>query len=215
MPRPPAPPPRDSFTGEDQAAYDAVIDRFRRPGWRAEDGEPKLDCHFGTLLHSPPFAAARHQLSSMIRTAGERDNTYSHVDREFADQVLAVHMKTNVVQKRHVPDAVAAGVRVEAIDALRRGDETALTDDERLLARFIRQVVDGEVDDATWEAMDARLGTRGVVEYIFFILLLHMTMRMYQAFGCEDPPDAEIEQIVRGLLEGTVDAPDDWRSRIA
>ena len=132
----------------------------------------KLTALDGVLLHSPPFAANRQDISSLVRVAGERDNSYSHADREFVDQVLAVELGTNVVQRLHVPDAIAVGVRIEAIDALRAGDDDALTDDERLLATYIRQVVGGTVDDETWDAMELRLGTRGLVEYTtdFYVL---------------------------------------------
>lgn len=213
MPRPLPAPARDQVAAEERSAYDTVVARFREPGWISEDGEPRLDPHFGTLLHSPPFAEFRAQLSSLVRTAGERDNTYSHADREFVDQVLAAHLGTNVVQRRHIPDGLAAGVRIEAIDALRAGDDTALTEDERLLATYIRQVVDGTVDDATFDALQERLGTRGLVEYTFFITVLQMTMRMYQAFGCEDPSDADIDRLLEEFRSGDAELPD-WRSRI-
>ena len=58
----------------------------------------------------------------------------------------------------HVPDAVAAGVRLEAIEAIRYGHEEDLTEDEQLLARYIRQLVSGTVDDETFAAMSARMG---------------------------------------------------------
>src|ERR1700749_4594609 len=99
MPRPLAPPRRDDFTAAEQVEYDRVVERFR-PG--APPGEePRPDCYFGALLHSPPFAGNRQDASSLIRTAGEREGTYSHADREFVDQVLAVELATNVVQRRH------------------------------------------------------------------------------------------------------------------
>jgi hypothetical protein len=213
MSRPLPPPTRDQIAPEELDAYDKVIARFRKPGWVAADGEPRPDCHFGSLLHSPPFAALRQDISSMVRTAGERADTYSHADREFVDQVLAAELATNVVQLRHVADGLGVGVRLEAIDALRAGDDGPLSPDERLLATYIRQVVRGTVTDDTFELVRQRMGMRGLVEYTFFITVLQLTMRMYQAFGCPDPPDSEIDELIEGFRSGEAELPD-WRSRI-
>ena len=56
--------------------------------------------------------------------------------------------------------------------------------------------------------------SRGVVEYVFFIAILQLTMRMYQAFGAPDPSDEEIQALVAGFRDGTAELPD-WRQRIA
>jgi hypothetical protein len=213
MPRPLSAPTRDEIAPEERDAYDKVIARFRAPGWVPSDGDPSPDLHFGSLLHSPPFAALRQDISSAVRTAGERSDSYSHSDREFVDQVLAVHLKTNVVQRRHVPDGIAAGVRIEAIDALRRGDDSALSPDERLLATYIRQVVDGTVTDEVFDAMVERMGARGAVEYTFFITVLQLTIRCFQAFGCPDPMDGEITELIDAIRSGATELPD-WRAWI-
>ena len=42
-----------------------------------------------------------------------------HADGEFAEQVLCATWKTNTGQNVHIPDAIGAGVRLEAIEALR------------------------------------------------------------------------------------------------
>ena len=113
----------------------------------------------------------------------------------------------------HIPDGVAAGVRLEAIEALRYGHEEDLNDDERLLVRYIRQVVSGAVDDATWDAMLARLGARGVVEYTGFILWLQWIIRMMQVLGVENPPDEKIDAIISGIRDGSVELPN-FRERL-
>jgi hypothetical protein len=208
--RPLAPPERVDLAGEETAIYDRLVERM---GSVDENGQPRFGCFWGTLLHWPAYAANRADLSSLVRTAGEREGTYSHSDREFVDQVLAVHLGTNVVQRLHLPDALAAGVRLEAIEALFAGRDSDLTEDERLLATYIRQVVDGTVDDVTWARMVHRLGARGAVEYTIFITVLLSTMRQYQAFGCEDPPQAEIDGLLQDYKEGRRELPD-WRRRI-
>jgi alkylhydroperoxidase family enzyme len=210
MPRPVTRPDRDAFTtAEDRDAYDTLVARFRT----TPDEEPKLSPYFGALLNAPTFAAALGRLGTLVRTAGDRDDTYSHVDRELVDQVLAPYFGSNVVMRTHVPDALSTGVRLEAIEALRAGRDEDLTDDERLLATYVRQVVDGRVEDATFDAVERRLGKRGAVEYTIFIAFLQLIMRLYQAFGLENPSDEEIDELVRKFRDGELEPPD-YRARI-
>lgn len=194
--RPPAQPKRSEVAPEELEDYDAVVARQQRVHGTEEIGD-----YFGALLTSPPMCAIAAQMGTFIRRAGERDNSYSHADREFVDQVLSADWKTNVVQAVHIADAVREGVRIEAIEALRAGREEELNDDERLLARYIRQVVSGTVDDETYGAIEQRLGTRGLVEYTGFILWLQWIMRMMQALNTSAISEEEADQIVRELKQ--------------
>jgi alkylhydroperoxidase family enzyme len=202
MPRPPAAPDRDALSESDHEAYDMVVGRnLAKFGGR-------LPPYHSALLNSPPFGAALNQLGRLARTAGERPDTYSHAEREFVDQVLSADWGTNVVQSLHVPDALAVGVRMEAIEALRGGHEEDLKPDEQQLAAYIRAVVNGTVTDAAYEAMERRLGRRGAVEYTIFIGFLNMTIRLFQAFGMPDPGDEEIDALLRDLRTGARELPD-------
>jgi hypothetical protein len=212
MPRPVQRPRSDSFSGDDLEAYETLINRFRA-GSSAPSDEIAVNPYFGALLNAPTFAVAIGRIGTAVRTAGDREGTYSHPDREFVDQVLAPYLGTNVVLRLHIPDALATGVRLEAIEALRAGRDDDLTDDERLLATYIRQVADGAVEDETWDAMERRLGRRGLVEYTIFVAFLVLTMRLYQAFGLEDPPDEEMDAILAEFRAGTRELPD-FRERI-
>jgi hypothetical protein len=212
-------PPRTSFDDpEDLASYDAVVQRRRTMKMADNDPSPDLAApdmgeYFGALLNSPRMCAIAARMGTFVRTAGERQGSYSHADREFVDQVLSVDWKTNVVQALHVPDAVAAGVRLEAIEALRSGHEENLDEDERLLARYIRQLVSGNVDDDTFRAMHERLGSRGLVEYSGFVLWLQWIIRMMQMIEVDDPSEEAIDDLVRGLRDGSVPIPD-FRQRL-
>jgi hypothetical protein len=212
-------PPRTSFSqAEDLEAYDAVVQRRRSMKMANDDpgpelADPDLGEYFGALLNSPRLCAICAKMGTFVRTVGEYPDSYSHADREFVDQVLSVDWKTNVVQALHVPDAVAAGVRLEAIEALRSGHEEDLNEDEQLLARFIRQTVSGTVDDDTFRAMHKRLGSRGIVDYSGFILWLQWIIRMMQMIQVDDPSEEEIDAIVHGLRDGSVPVPD-FRQRL-
>jgi hypothetical protein len=197
-------PPRSAFSDpEDLEGYDAVVKR-RSAMHMASDGDDVGD-YFGALLTSPRMCAIAARMGTFVRTAGEREGSYSHTDREFVDQVLSADWKTNVVMDLHVRDGLAAGVRMEAIEALRYGHEEDLTDDEKLLARYIRAVVSGTVDDELWGAMLERMGERALVEYSGFILWLQWIMRMMQLLRTSDPPDEEIDALIAGLKEGSVE----------
>jgi hypothetical protein len=206
---PPKQPRREEIADEDLVHYDAVIDRrlLRNPDARTDAG------YYGRLLNSPEMAAALSRFGSMARLRGERGDSYAHADREFVDQVLSVDLGTNAVQRTHIPDAVASGVRLEAIEALRTGHEEALTNDERMLAEFIRAVVNGRMTASVWEAVEARMGARGVIEYAIFTLFLHLTMRLNQAVGLTGPDDDAIEEMLRDLAAGNVDV-DGFRARL-
>jgi hypothetical protein len=200
----------------DLEAYDAVAKRRMGMGMAEEDealGAPDLGDYFGALLNSPTMCAIAARMGTFVRTAGERPGTYTHAEREFVDQVLSADWKTNVVLGLHVPDGVAAGVRIEAIEALRFGHEEDLTPDEQQLARFIRQVVSGTVDDETFAAMRERLGDRGIVEYAGFILWLQWIIRMMQMLDVDNPSDDAIDAIITGIKNGSVEVPN-FRERL-
>lgn len=206
-------PPRSAFDDpEDLEAYDAVVKR-RTAMSMAGDGDDVGD-YFGALLNSPRMCAIAARMGTFVRTAGERPGSYTHAQREFVDQVLSADWKTNVVMGLHVPDGVAAGVRLEAIEALRYRHEEDLDDEERLLARYIRQLVSGTVDDETFQELRALMGPRGLIEYSGFILWLAWIMRMMQMLETSDPPDEEIDALIVGLRDGSVPVPD-FRTRLA
>jgi hypothetical protein len=207
VPRTLALPDRNEFDDPaDLSAYDSVVDRNT-----AKFG--KVTPYHGALLNSPQFGAALNHIGRLSRTAGERDDTFSHADREFVDQVLSADFGTNAVLGIHIPDALAVGVRLEAVEALRSRDESALTDDERQLADYIRAVVSGSVTDEQFAALEERMGRRGAVEYTIFIGFLQMTIRLWDAFGAPGPSDEEVDAMIAEYRAGTRELPD-YRVRI-
>ncbi len=211
MPRPPRLLDRGKIAPDDLDTYDRVVER---PGANQEAGDGELSCYWRTLLYWPEYAANRAELSSVVRTAGERPGGFSHAQRELVDQVLMPHMGSNAVAGLHLPDALAAGVRLDAIQALRQGRDEDLNDEEREIAGFVRAVADGRVTDELWSGMEARLGTRGTVQLTIFITVVQATIRQIQAFGCPDPSDAEFDAMLHAFSTGERRVPADWRERI-
>lgn len=209
MNRPPPQPSRESFSAEDQEAYDSLIARFRPQDQAADPSRHfQVGLYFGMLLNSPKTAALASRFGLFYRGVGDRPGSYSHADREYVDQVLSALWSTNVVQQVHIPDAVKQGVRLEAIEALRAGRDDLLTEDERLLATYIRQVVNGTVEPDIYARMEQRLGTRGLVEYTGFILWLQWTIRMMQAFDTGTISDQEVDSIIARLRSASRAAPE-------
>lgn len=208
MERPPSQPRRDTISESEHPAYDSIVQRFR--AWfNAGDAPPEehfeVGTYFGALLNSPPMCTLASQMGGFFRNVGNGPNSYSHADREFVDQVLADEFKSNVVQNVHVIDAVKSGVRIEAIEALREGRVSDLNEDEQLLDRYIRQAVNGNVDDETYRRMQSRMGTRGLVEYTGFILWLQWIMRMMEALNTGTLSDDEVDDLVRQARELSVE----------
>jgi hypothetical protein len=200
-------PPRDSFDPADREAlqaYDSVVQRAQRMGHTIETGYS----YYGRLLWSPVLGNLLSELGRTVRRLGDRGDSYTHADREFVDQVLAVDLQTNVVQKRHVPDALSTGVRLEAIEALRERRETDLSTSERELADFIRSVISGKMDAKSWDRIESRMGKRGAVDYTIFILYLQLTMRLHQAVGMPEFPEAELTRMLAEFKAGTRPIPD-------
>jgi hypothetical protein len=204
MGRPPQPPQRSDIAEPELADFDAVVARQARL-WT--DAPRNSDAYFGALLNSPPIAGALAKLGRVMRE-GQVRGTYSDADRELVDMVLSVDFGYRAILALHIPDAIAVGVRLEAIEALWRGSEDELAPDEQFLVAYIRAVASGTVDDRQYAALTRSHGPRGALEYTAFIAFLIMTMRLWQAVGVPDPSSEEIDELLRSFRDGTASAVD-------
>jgi hypothetical protein len=199
MARPLPPPQRDEVPDSDRADYDAVRER-QASLWA--DAPRNSDVYFGALLNSPTMAATVARLGRFMRE-GQLRETYSDGDREWVDMVISIDFDYRAIMALHIPDALACGVRLEAIEALWERREHDLTADERLLAGYIRGVIHGRLTDAQFGAMVQRSGKRTATEYTAFICFLMMTFRLWMALGVPDPTTREIDDILRSYRDGT------------
>jgi alkylhydroperoxidase family enzyme len=199
----PQPPDRDSVPEAERADYDLVAARIGR--LYGEYDVPSA--YFGALLNAPPLAAAVVRLGRMVRE-GQLRGAYTDAERELVDIVLGVDFGYNGIFTVHIPDAIAVGVRPEAIEAIRAGEEERLNEDERQIADYSRQVVSGTVSDESYAALCERMGDRGALEFTVFVGFLLMTFRLWQAVGVPDPSDEEMDALVRDLVSGNIETPD-------
>ena len=68
----------------------------------------------------------------------------------------------------------------------------------------------GTVTEELFRVIEARLGTRGAVDYSGCVCWLQLTMRMMQALGATRRPitDADMEERIESFVAGTADVPD-------
>jgi 4-carboxymuconolactone decarboxylase len=199
----PQPPGRADVPAEEHEDYDRVVERTDR----VHGAGGIAATYFGALLRSPPLAATLVRLGTLVRQGGLR-GSYTDAERELVDIVLGVDLRSNAILAVHVPDAIAVGVRPEAIEALLDGRDGDLTADERQLVDYARAVDAGTVDDATYEAIRRRFGERGAVELTVLIGFLVMTIRLWNALGVPEPDDGEIRDLLAGIRAGAIAPPD-------
>jgi hypothetical protein len=216
---PPAPPDRSALREDELDAYDRVIarqaaydyapfvERFLHESvLRAFPGD-RLQPYFAALLNSPLIADGISELGVVHRTRGSYSDSYDQADREWIDMVLCDEVRCNWVLYVHAPDAVASGVRPEAIDAVVDGREWELAADEKEKADYIPSFVRGTVTQPQYARLEVSFGVRGMVEWTAFCGHLLMTMRLIQALGLPDIPHADLEELVDALVERRVELP--------
>jgi hypothetical protein len=199
----------------DLPAYDAVVARQGRLafdlGLLGDGPFPEsagyAGPYFGALLNSPELAEGIARMGTLVRT-GERRGAYTNAERELADMVLSTDFGYTAILALHIPDALAVGVRLEAIEAIRAGQADELTDDEAQLVAYIRQVVSGQVTDESWAGMARRFGERGAIEYTAFISWLLCTMRLWQALDVPGPGQDAIDAMLADYRAGRRALPD-------
>lgn len=214
-------PPRDSIRPEEVEAYDRLVNRQTAYGYTdfvkrflhkemllAFPGS-EVQPYFQALLHSPLIAGGMSDLGVIYRTRGEFADGMSHADREWIDMVMSEELRCNWVLYVHAPDAVAQGIRAEAILALLRGEETTLTADEKLKADFIRAVARGTMTRELYKATETKVGgVRACVEFTAFAGHLLKTLRLNQAFGVPDVTREQLIEFVQAIADGKVELPD-------
>ena len=218
MSRTPTLPSPEAIRPEEREAYERVVARQNAydykalaatmphpvPAWASGEIQP----YFRALLHSPLLADHISELGVVYRTRGEIPGSYQHADREWVDMVVAQDLDCPFVLYVHLFDAVAVGVRVEAVKALRENRLGDLTAEERQLTEYIRAVMAGTVTDEQYRGMEERTGTRGTIELTGFVGHLLMTIRVMQAVGGSEWPQEHVDELIEQMLDGTVTVPE-------
>lgn len=203
---PPPQPLRASVEPSELQFYDHVVARSKKLQMPGAD-DRVADPYWAALLNAPSLAFGLAEMGRLVRM-GQLRGSYSDAQRELVDIVMSVDFGYNAILALHIPDALAVGVRMEAIDALRAGREDDLTAEEHLVAGYARAVVAGTSDDVQFSVMVDLLGQRGAIEFTVFVAFLLATMRLWQALGVPEPSDGEIDEMLEGYRTGRTPLPD-------
>lgn len=165
---------------------------------------PKHTSGYPAMKISPSIYGAWRTLApAFIR--GQAAGRFSSTDHDIVDLVLCFDSGNWGLLPQHTMFYIAAGGRFELIEGLRDGREDLLTDEERHLVQFIRQVAAGQVTDESWEWMKKRLGgnERALFEYVFMIVYLQVHVRLMQVYQIPAISSDEYTEFLDQLRAGT------------
>lgn len=201
--RPPGLPSREEIPESEHADYDFMLTRIRgatEGNIATVAGEPYAKRYFEAMTRSPCMAASISRTGTTSMNVPGSPGTLTAADHEMIDAVLCLDSGYTFLLAGHAALAIQAGVRIEALEALRDGREESLTADERQQVRFIRAVRDGQVTDDLWAEIVSRLGSeRGAVEYAFFVCLVLFHHLFASALGVPDMTKDELASLFRNL----------------
>ena len=144
---------------------------------------------FGVLMYSPGLAEMVCKTGAHVRLKSE----LTMVERELA--VLSVCREKDAAYEwtSHVGTARNAGMREEAIEAMRNGGDTsALEADERDIIEYTRQLLrKNRVDQELFDALRDRHGVRWLVELTATIGQYQYIAAINNAFGMEPREGAD------------------------
>lgn len=145
---------------------------------------------FTVLLHRPELARRTAELGAYVRF----ESILGAVDRELAIIALARELDCQFEWAYHVLEARKVGVREEAIAAVREARMDGLTPEEALIVRYVGLLFRRHrVDQATFDALRARLGVDGLVELTATVGYYGMLACTLNAF--EVTPEAGAEAL--------------------
>ena len=150
---------------EQRALYDTIAGGPRASGRHAfalTDGAGRLTGPFNAMLTAPALGMALQQVGAAIRYR----TTLTPRVREMAILAVAARWDSEFERYAHEPIGRAAGLTGTEIDRLRRGELPELTDpaEHAAMALVRAAVIDGDVDDETYDRAVATIGVRMVFE---------------------------------------------------
>lgn len=143
---------------------------------------------YGVLLHSPELAVRGSALSNYVRW----ESDLTPVQREIAIMTTARRFDAAVMWAGHVRLGREAGVREAVIDTIAYGrNPSGLADEEAEIVRYVRELFEhNRVTDATYAALHARLGDRGIVDLTGLVGYYAFVGTALNAFEIEAPEGA-------------------------
>ena len=142
---------REDLPPEAQGAWD-----------RVENGRGKVYPNYQQMLNSPELAARVCAVGDYIL----QEAKIPKAERQISVLTVARELNCQYEWSVHEPMALAAGVRPDAIEALRHRQYAKLTTRERTFADFSREVLKNDVSAPTWNAIENILGRQATVDFV-------------------------------------------------
>ena len=170
---------KEDLAPEHQAAFDAIA-----------ESRGRVAGPFALLLHSPEVAKRAAHLGAYIRF----ESSLAGAERELAILATARAMDCRYEWAAHVPLAKKAGVRGEAIVAIRdKRAPAGLTPAETEIVQYATALLRvHRVSDAVYEALRARFGTQALVELTATAGYYAMIACALNAFAVEPEPGSDV-----------------------
>ena len=144
---------------------------------------------FSILMHSPGLAQKVMAAGAQVRLG----STLSPTERELAIIAVSREKDARYEWASHVKAGRTAGMREEAIEAVRnRGEVSALEPDERDIVTFVRQLLQtNKVEQSLFDGLVARHSERWVVELAATIGQYQYISAINNTFELEPAADAD------------------------
>ncbi|KHK90354.1 carboxymuconolactone decarboxylase family protein [Novosphingobium malaysiense] len=169
----------------------------------------------GAALLSPLLAWAS-AARGIAAIQGQRlDPGFGQYEHQLACVVVAFDTEYYEFVGAHLPLALAAGVPLEAIEALWQGRDD-IDPADRAIVDYVRGVVSGTVTNDQFAAIAGRMSDRAIVEFTALILNILMSIRTAQAFTDQrgfnrDDIEGMLAAARAGVLpEGRLEAYEGW-----
>ena len=169
---------KDQIPPERHHEYDEIVGVLGRVGGP-----------FGILMYSPGLAEMVCKTGAHVRL----QTSLTMVERELALLSTLREKDAAYEWSGHVETARKAGMREEAIDAMRNGGDTSnLEPDERDIINYTRQLLrNNRVDQDLFDALIKRHDTRWLVEITATIGQYQYIAAINNAFGMEPRPTGD------------------------
>lgn len=213
---------RSKIPADELAAYDraySLVVKYSEDNSVARarplvGGEPYAHPYRVAWTNAPALCSAFLDAAYVTSRRAGKPGWYEPADHEMVDMVLGFDSGYWVFHAGHTANAIACGLRIEAMRALRNGTEEQLTAEEALVVAFIRAVRDGQMTDELWTRMLARIGTlEGTIALAYQVAMLSSIQQMMSVFGVPAMRPGDWDRLIAGYESGDVDPTDstqDW-----
>jgi 4-carboxymuconolactone decarboxylase len=185
-------PTRDDLDDGARSVYDAIVHGPRGDGGvpaTLADPDGRLQGPFNAMLHaSPAVGDAVQRLGAGIRY----DSSLTDRVRELAIITVAAFRRSEFEWLVHAPQASAAGVTDDMLEAIARGDAGFFEHDDQLVHRAVLELVDRrDLAQDTFEKLCILLGVRGTVDLVTLVGYYDLLALSLRAFRVPLPEDAD------------------------